>query len=181
MSFKNALATIALVIATLAIGVALWAVRKPTASPEASPTPLRISAYSSFTSSWGPGPKIIESFERHCGCRVILEDSGDSGLLLQKLKMGTGSAPDVVIGLDRYQASEGAPLWRDISALSEPVVKTSPGLASPETSHLLPFDWAPIAFVFRKGELEPPRSLDDLLDARFKNAIALEDPRTSTP
>jgi thiamine transport system substrate-binding protein len=45
----------------------------------------------------------------------------------------------------------------------------------------LVFDWAPLSFVYRKGEIEPPHRMADLLDSRFKSAIALEDPRTSTP
>lgn len=183
VSLKRVLAIAALVVATLAGGLILWSIKKPMdVGGDAPSAPLRVSAYSSFTTSWGPGPKIVASFEKRCACTVLLEDSGDSGLLLQKLKLGSQNAPDVIIGLDSYQALESdISMWRDISALTSSVALDLSSLGSPRSSHLLPFDWAPIAFVYRKGELAPPKSLDDLLDARFKNAIALEDPRTSTP
>jgi thiamine transport system substrate-binding protein len=126
--------------------------------------------YSSFMNAWGPGPEIAKRFRDETGLTVEFQDAGDAGLLLEKLKL---FPVDVVIGLDRLsldQAREHAK-WRELDSNIEKF----------RESNFVPFDWAPLAFVYRKGEINPPTSLRDLLDPRFAGAIALEDPRTSTP
>ncbi len=119
---------------------------------------LKVLAYSSFMNSWGVGPWIAEEFKKQNGIEVKYQDGGDAGLLLDKLRLFPS---DVVIGLDQIglDESKGQFEWKSISA----------------------FDWAPLTFVFRKNEINPPHQLDDLLQARFKNKISLEDPRTSGP
>jgi thiamine transport system substrate-binding protein len=183
VKISKILPTAALIIGSMAVGLIIWSANKP--MPKAkSNKQFRIAAYSSFTSSWGPGPSIVQSFEKKCGCQVVLEDFGDAGLLIQKMKMQKDqSPPDVILGFDRFSADEGVRelLWRDLSHLKAKFVFRKEASVDFGSTFFVPFDWAPIAFVYRKGEIDPPKSLMDLLDPRFKNAIALEDPRTSTP
>jgi thiamine transport system substrate-binding protein len=43
-----------------------------------------------------------------------------------------------------------------------------------------PFDWAPMTFIFRRGELKTPLHLDDLLKSDYANSLALQDPHSSS-
>ncbi|MEQ1876519.1 MAG: thiamine ABC transporter substrate-binding protein, partial [Bdellovibrionia bacterium] len=184
MKTSKVLPIAALVVFSMAAGVVMWSIRKPMepGGPFAK-KPLRIAAYSSFTSSWGPGPSIVAEFEKKCACSVVLEDFGDSGLLVEKMKLqGQDGGPDVVIGFDRYLAREAevALKWRDLTTATSSIPFLTEARAGFNSPSFVPFDWAPLAFIYRKGEIEPPKSLLDLLDPRFAGKIALEDPRTST-
>jgi thiamine transport system substrate-binding protein len=151
-------------VAGLFIGLALVAgglwflVGRPHAPADSHDT-LRVMTYSSFMNAWGPGPEIAKRFRDETGIAVEFQDAGDAGLILEKLKL---FPVDVVVGLDGLSLAQARERlqWRgEFSAI----------------------DWAPLAFVYREGEIVPPTSLDDLLSPRFAGAIALEDPRTSTP
>ena len=51
---------------------------------EAAGKTLTVYTYESFVSDWGPGPKVKESFEKTCGCKVEwvgVADGVESGLL----------------------------------------------------------------------------------------------------
>ncbi len=137
-------------------------------------------SYSSFVSSWGPGPKIVEEFTKECQCEVELVDVGDAGLLIQRLLLEKErSRADVVIGLDQLSLFQAEQIsWRDV-ALRDPHWDSA--FPYPKDGPFVPFDWSALAFVFRQGEVSPPTSLDDLLDSRFEKRITLQDPRTSTP
>ncbi len=139
---------------------------------------VRVLAYSSFLSTWGPGPTLKRMFEHERevakpGERVSIEylQAEDAGLLLAKLKVFPS---DLVIGFDQFTRTQAE------SDRGWTPHGMSSGLKfSDET--FFAFDWAPIGFVFRAGEIDPPKSLDDLLSPRFKGLIALQDPRSSSP
>ncbi|MBL7689452.1 MAG: thiamine ABC transporter substrate-binding protein [Bdellovibrionaceae bacterium] len=132
--------------------------------------PLVVMSYASFTASWGPGPELAKRFEAKTGVPVRFVQADDAGVLLQRLKLVPA---DVVLGLDQSVLN---------GARSE--MRWLPHVAKVDFPHddlFVPIDWAPVGFVYREGELAPPSSLDDLRLERFKNQIALEDPRTSAP
>ncbi len=138
---------------------------------------LRLLAYSSFISSWGPGPTLVRMFEHeysrsHRGQSVKVEllQAEDAGLLLAKMKI---LSSDVVIGFDQFSRPQAiaATHWK------KHLVKET----RYSDEEFLAFDWAPIGFVYREGEIDPPTSLADLLHPRFKGKIALQDPRSSSP
>jgi thiamine transport system substrate-binding protein len=138
---------------------------------------LRVLAYSSFISSWGPGPTLVRMFEHeysrsHPGQSVKVEllQAEDAGLLLAKMKI---LSSDVVIGFDQFSR----PLAKKETRWKKHLVN-EPRYSDEE---FLAFDWAPIGFVYREGEIDPPKSLADLLHPRFKGKIALQDPRSSSP
>jgi thiamine transport system substrate-binding protein len=128
---------------------------------------LQVLAYSSFISSWGPGPEIARLFAERTGIHVVYQDGGIAGLMLKKLEL---FPCDVVVGFDQFilQDALRARNWKVLKSGSQ-------------ESAFLPYDKSPLAFVYRKGEIEPPTSLDDLLSPRFAHAISLEDPRSSSP
>lgn len=155
-------------ILVLAIGYLLNDLRKEISRPT-----VRVLSYSGFVNSWGPGPEIAMKFFEATGMNVELHDGGDAGLLLKKLDLFPA---DVVIGFDQANLpeAEATRAWRDINpgnALGAPWSK----------GRFVAFDWSPMAFIYRQGEVEPPRSLGDLTDERFRGSIVLQDPRTSTP
>lgn len=145
---------------------------------------LRILAYSSFVSSWGPGPQLVELFESREKVRVELVQADDAGVMLAKLEHFPS---DLVIGLDQFgrhmaefkpRPSQGqAFAWREIANdVTELVPKEF------RDSRFIAFDWAPIGFVYREGELKTvPRSLADLRRPEFERGLLLQDPRSSSP
>ncbi len=142
---------------------------------------LRVYAYNSFTSKWGPGPALKELFEKQCGCRVEFAEGSNAGILLQKLKIeGESLGADLVIGLDQLdlQKALDSLKWQQLNVGSldwEDQIK--PALAN---NYFIPYDWGALTFMGKKDGLNP-RRLQDLLDPAFKDRILIEDPRTSSP
>ena len=158
--------------AFLALSIGLWLLVGKPPAPADSHASLRVMTYSSFMSAWGPGPEIAKRFHELTGISIEFQDAGDAGLILEKLKL---FPVDAVLGLDRLalaQARERTE-WNDLPTLEKP--------SDWDTDEFAAIDYAPLAFVYRKGEVQPPTSLQDLLDSRFAGSVALEDPRTSTP
>jgi thiamine transport system substrate-binding protein len=147
----------AMVLAAIA-ALAFYLSSQP-GQPSAADDRVRVLSYSSFISSWGPGPDVAKAFEAEFGVSVEFQDAGDAGLILKKLELFPA---DVVVGLDQLTLAQA--------------------LESREwKSEFVPFDKGAMTFVYRANDLVPPSALEDLLDGRFKGAIALQDPRTSTP
>ncbi len=143
-------------------------------------TQVRVVAYSSFVKDWAAGPILVKRFEKICQCRVKLIDGGDSGLLLQKVMMDTEPV-DLVLGLDQWvlQLDINKEEWRTLTFPNSPTKRLPLEIEKIKNSFLA-FDWSPLSFVYRMSVVSvPPKSLDDLLDPRFKGKISLQDPRTS--
>lgn len=144
---------------------------------------LRVFGYASFTSRWGPGLLLKQEFEKNCKCKVEFIEGSDSGILLQRLKIeGESLGADVVVGLDQFDLSKATSelSWRKMN-LGQLDVYESVRVALSNT-FFVPYDWGPLTFVARKGDLaQVPASLDDLLAPELAKKIALQDPRTSSP
>ncbi|TCP87855.1 thiamine transport system substrate-binding protein [Rhizobium sp. PP-CC-2G-626] len=142
---------------------------------------LTVYTYESFTSEWGPGPKVAESFEKTCDCTLTYVSVADGVELLTRLKLeGPASKADVVVGLDTNLVAEAkatgffAPHGLDTSALKVP------GGFSDDS--FVPYDYGHFAFVYDTQTLKtPPKSLKELVEGGGKEKIVIEDPRTSTP
>lgn len=124
---------------------------------------LIVYAYSSFVSSWGPGPAIAKEFEKTCQCQVKLVDVGDAGSLLSRLKLEKDKPDaDIALGFDESILPK---VKEDLGWKTRPVM----------------FDQGPFAFVYNTSQLtSPPHSLDDLLLPQYKGEIVIEDPRLSS-
>lgn len=167
-----------LVVSTLFVGALYWFFGGEKSLPPKAKV-LRVLSYSAFVNSWGPGPAIADLFQKQYGIKVEFQDGGDAGLLIQRLKLAPA---DVVVGLDQLTLDRARALakWRESFTELPAGVSLGEGRAWLQPD-FLPFDWAPMSFVYRAAEINPPGSLEDLLAQRFKGAVALEDPRTSTP
>jgi len=140
---------------------------------------LTIYTYDSFSSDWGPGPKIKTAFEAQCDCELkFIATDSSTGILSRVQLEGKNSQADIVLGLDATQLS----MARATGLLAKHNVDTG-ALKLPvewKDDSFLPFDYGYFAFVYNADNLQNvPDSLDALADSDLK--IIIEDPRSSTP
>ncbi|EOV9548916.1 thiamine ABC transporter substrate binding subunit [Cronobacter sakazakii] len=151
------------------------------AAPAFAKPVLTVYTYDSFSSEWGPGPKIKTAFEADCGCELKFVALEDGVSLLNRLRMeGKNSKADVVLGLDNnlLQAATATGLFAKSGVPAGEV--NVPGGWSNDT--FVPFDYGWFAFVYDKNKLKnPPKSLKELVESDQKWRVIYEDPRTSTP
>jgi thiamine transport system substrate-binding protein len=144
---------------------------------------LLIYAYDSFVAEWGPAPKVIPKFEGKHGVEVKIISVGDAGQVLNRAILEKENPQaDIVLGIDNNMLSR---------ALEEGVLEPyrSPNLKNiseqlifDDTNSVTPFDYGYFAFVYDSEALEdPPQSLEELTDPRFRKKIIVQDPRTSSP
>ncbi len=144
---------------------------------------LRIYAYDSFVSEWGPGPVIIELFTEKTGIMVEMTSAGDAGQVLSRAILEKGNpGADVVIGIDNnlYPIAVKEEILSPYRPLLLDHVPKS--LHFGEASYLTPYDYGFFSIIYDSLKIEePPVSLEDLTDPRFEDELVLMDPRTSTP
>ena len=146
----------------------------------ATPT-LVVYTYDSFTSEWGPGPKVKTAFEARCNCTLDLVGLEDGVSMLNRLKLeGNNTRADVLLGLDTSLTAEAR-----ASGLFDThgMVLENSSLPRPWQDDLfLPYDYGYFAFVYNRERLaNPPLSLRQLVEDEQGPSILVQDPRTSTP
>ncbi len=142
---------------------------------------LTVYTYESFTSDWGPGPKVKQAFEKTCGCTLNFVSVEDGVALLTRLKLeGSKTDADIALGLDTNLVSEAKATGLFEPAGLDNVAVKVPGNYSDDT--FIPYDYAHFAVIYDTQVVKnPPKSLKDLVDGNPSEKIAIEDPRTSTP
>ncbi|MCW8333158.1 thiamine ABC transporter substrate binding subunit [Vibrio sp. SCSIO 43135] len=150
-------------------------------SVQAEENTLTVYTYDSFASDWGPGPKVEQAFEAHCGCNVDFVALDDGVSILNRLRLeGKNSKADVVLGLDNNLMAEA----KQTGLLAEHKVDTS-SISLPSgwsDTTFIPYDYGYFAFVYNKEKLaNPPKSLKELVEQRDDLKVIYQDPRTSTP
>ena len=138
---------------------------------------LRVMAYSSFVSVFGPGQYLKKEFEKTYDCKIKWIKVPDSTLFIQRLSLRKdGFKTDVVLGLDQLILKEARRLkWK-----KTPV---SPGIFSSEarkflSEEFIPYNWSPMSFLAQK-EIKS-LNLEDLLREEYKYNISIPSPRTSS-
>ena len=142
---------------------------------------LTIYTYESFTSEWGPGPKVKEAFEKICDCTVDYVSLPDGVALLTRLRMeGGATKADIVLGLDTNLIEEAkATNLLAEHGLDTSAVKVPGGFSDPV---FIPYDYGHFAVVYDTEAIKvPPASLRELVEGDPAQKIVIEDPRTSTP
>ncbi|TNM60916.1 thiamine ABC transporter substrate binding subunit [Aliirhizobium smilacinae] len=150
-------------------------------SVQAEEKTLTVYTYESFTSDWGPGPKIKAEFEKTCACTLNFVGVADGVALLTRLKLeGAESQADIALGLDTSLISEAkATGLFQPSGVDATAVKV-PGNYSDDT--FIPYDYGHFAVIYDTQTIKnPPKSLKDLVEGDASQKIAIQDPRTSTP
>jgi thiamine transport system substrate-binding protein len=142
---------------------------------------LTIYTYDSFTSKWGPGPKVKEAFEKECNCDVKFVALEDGVSLLSRLKLeGKYTKADIVLGLDTNLTADA----RATGLFTPHGIKMENSSLPNEWTDdtFLPYDFGYFAFVYDKTKLaKPPKSLKELVESKDAPKILIQDPRTSTP
>ena len=162
------------------IGVALVALMLSFNLQAATPN-LVVYTYDSFTSDWGPGPRVKEAFEAKCGCTLELVGLSDGVAMLNRLKLeGANSRADILLGIDTNLIADArnSGLF-DVHGLT----LQASALPNPWQDDLfLPYDFGYFAFVYNKEKLaNPPTSLRQLVEDTNGPSVLIQDPRTSTP
>ncbi|MFV0574893.1 MAG: thiamine ABC transporter substrate binding subunit [Vibrio sp.] len=139
---------------------------------------LTVYTYDSFTSDWGPGPKIKAAFEKQCGCELNFVALDDGGSILSRVRLeGQNTKADVLLGLNNNIMEQA----KATGLLAEHDVDTSQvvipnGWNDP---YFVPFDFGYFAFVYNKTKMKnPPKSLKEFVERDDFNVI-YQDPRTS--
>ena len=151
------------------------------AGAQAADKTLTVYTYESFTSEWGPGPKVKEAFEKTCGCNVNFVSVADGVALLSRLKLeGAGTKADVVLGLDTNLTTEAkATGLFDTSGIDVGGLKVPGGY---KDDVFVPYDYGHFAVIYDTQTIKnPPQSMKDLVEGDPAQKIVIEDPRTSTP
>lgn len=142
---------------------------------------LTIYATSAFSAPWGPGPRVKRAFEAQHHCRVRWVTFSGSGAILNRLKLegGNGRA-DVVLGLESsaLRAAQESGLFAP-----QPLEKrqlTLPG--GWQNRYFVPYGYSYLTFIYHQQRvMNPPRSLQELLEGPDHWRVIYADPRTSSP
>lgn len=156
-------------------------------SSKVSPERLKevvVYTYDSFISEWGPGPALIEAFEKQSGYTLIFISVGDGGQVLSHAVLEKDNPQaDVLVGLDNQLVEEARK--RGILTAYKPL---NADLLIPEHLRLAddwlltPYDWSNFALIYdTQSSVREPLSLEDLTKEEYAKKIILMDPRTSTP
>lgn len=145
----------------------------------AAPASLTVYTYDSFTSEWGPAPKLEALFEAQCGCDVKFMPFEDGVTMFNRIRLeGKKTKADVMLGIDNFVLPEA-----EKSGLFAESGVDNQGLNLPQTwtnSVFVPYDFGEYAFIYDKEKLaNPPTSLKELVERQDLKVI-YQDPRTST-
>ena len=142
---------------------------------------LTVYTYDSFTSEWGPGPKVKEAFEKNCHCELKFVALEDGVSLLSRLKLeGKNTKADIVLGLDTNLTADARATGLFAKHGTKMTGSSLPSTWADDT--FLPYDFGYFAFVYDKTKLKnPPKSLKELVESSDAPKIIIQDPRTSTP
>jgi thiamine transport system substrate-binding protein len=150
-------------------------------SAHAEQRSLTVYTYDSFTSEWGPGPKVKDAFEKTCDCTLNLVGVADGVALLNRLKLeGEKSKADIVLGLDTNLLAEAkATGFFEASGVDGSAAKIPGGFSD---DVFLPYDYGYFAINYDSEVVKtPPQSMIELVEGDQSQKIVIQDPRTSTP
>lgn len=149
---------------------------------ETRPERLILVAYDSFT----PPEGAFDAFTAATGIDVEVALGGDAGELVAKAGLTAGNPEgDVLWGVDNTLLSR---------ALDEQIFDPYVSMAHPLRSELLdaaagavtPVDYGDVCInvddaALAERDLEPPTSLDDLIDPRYRDLLVVPSASTSSP
>ncbi|MGD1821586.1 MAG: thiamine ABC transporter substrate-binding protein [Pleomorphochaeta sp.] len=173
-----------IVVAFVATTSTLFAAGAKETEETVNPNEITVYAYDAFCGDWGPGQKVVETFEEKTGITVNLVSAGDAIEMLTKAQLEKENPiADVIVGISNDMAMKAynSDLFE---AYNSSALENIPEfLQFDEQKRLLPFDYGNFAFVYdseKISESDLPKSLNDLTDSKYKDKVLLIDPRTSS-
>jgi thiamine transport system substrate-binding protein len=147
------------------------------------PTEVVLVTHDSFVVS----KPVRAAFEQETGLRLRILQTGDAGAALNRALLTKGNPEgDVFFGVDNNLSSRA--LDEDLFEPYEPgALDAVPDRYELDPEHrLTPIDHGEVCLNVDKGwfaerNLAPPRSLDELTDARYRGLLVVQNPATSTP
>lgn len=138
---------------------------------------LNVYTYDSFTSEWGPAPKLEALFEQQCGCDLKFMPFEDGVTMFNRIRLeGDKTKADVMLGIDNFVMPEAQ---KSGLFVAHGVDTSSLDLAWNDKT-FVPYDFGEYAFIYNKQKLaNPPKSLKELVERQDLKVI-YQDPRTST-
>jgi thiamine transport system substrate-binding protein len=147
------------------------------------PTEVVLVTHDSFVVS----KPVKAAFEEQSGLKLRILQSGDAGAALNRALLTKGNPEgDVFFGVDNNLLSRALE-----EGLFEPYAPAAldsvpDGYELDSEHRVTPIDHGEVCLNtdkrwFAERELEPPRSLDDLTNPRYRRLLVVENPATSTP
>lgn len=137
--------------------------------------------------SFDASEEVLAQFEQEHNARIVLLPAGDAGTALnQAILARDNPLADVFFGVDNTFLSRA--LNADIfEPYESPLLAEIPDRYKlDESNRLLPVDFGDVCLnydvqYFEESELDPPQSLDDLVDPAYSGLLVAENPATSSP
>ncbi|MGM0371767.1 MAG: thiamine ABC transporter substrate-binding protein [Halobacteriota archaeon] len=153
---------------------------------------LRVATYEPFVDSpsVSPGAWIKEAFESAYPDATIEWQTPNSGLnhFIQQAQYGDGVEADVYVGLnadDLVRADDELgetelfePVSADTLSNDDSVIEE---LRFDPAGRAVPFDTGYISLVYDAGEIDEPRTFEDLIEPEFEDTLLLQNAQTSDP
>ena len=169
-------------VGVLGITLGVVAVAACGSSDQARPERLVLIAYESFT----PPDGSFDAFTEATGITVEIATGGDAGELIAKAGLTAGNPEgDVLWGVDNTLLSRALD-----ERIFDPYVSTAhplrPELAEAGAGAVTPVDYGDVCInvddaALEELGLEPPTSLDDLIDPAYRDLLVVSSASTSSP
>ncbi len=147
-----------------------------------TPDEVVLVTHDSFAVSKG----VKAAFEQESGLKLRILQGGDANEMLNRALLTAGDPQgDVIFGIDDSILSRA--LDGDLLAeyRSPELSALQPDFSSPDP-HVTPIDHGEVCLNYDRAwfashRIPPPRTLSDLVQARYRNLLVVENPATSSP
>ncbi|MBA2337784.1 MAG: thiamine ABC transporter substrate-binding protein [Acidimicrobiia bacterium] len=154
-----------------------------TPTQETVPTTITLLTHDSFLLS----ETTLASFTEQTGITVELLAGGDAGAMLnQAILTRDNPIADVLFGVDNTFLTRALGEDLFVPYESPALDRVDDGLELDPDHRVTPVDYGDVCVNYDKAALaaagvEPPETLDDLVDPRYRGMLVVEDPATSSP
>ncbi|MSQ41868.1 MAG: thiamine ABC transporter substrate-binding protein [Dehalococcoidia bacterium] len=145
-----------------------------------SPTELVVLTHDSFDVN----KDLLAGFEREHDAKVTILKGGDANAMVNRAVLSAGKPEaDVLFGVDNlsYQRALAAGVFAPYRAVRRGEVAAELRSQFGDAAELTPVDYGFVALNFDKKAGAPPKSFDELADAKWRGKLVVEDPATSSP
>ena len=128
--------------------------------------------------------ELIEEFEREHGVEVELIPAGDAGELVNRAILNAGNPEgDLMFGVDslNFQRAIAAGVFVEYRAARRDEVPAEVRAPFGDSLLLTPIDFGWVDLNFDPMAGEPPATLEELTEPRWRGQLVVQDPATSSP